>query len=103
MKRIITSRILRGVFAAPVVAKTDTSGLMRAQVRAELVQLQQSGYRLDSEASYPRSLEAAENTLNHSQVTSTATSESYGGVQTGTVNFGRPVKFEPQAIYFGGS
>ncbi|MFT4504791.1 DUF4148 domain-containing protein [Caballeronia sp. 15711] len=103
MKRVISSTILMGIFAAPIMAKAQTTGLTREQVRAELVQLQQSGYRLDSEASYPRNLQAAESNLANGRLANNGSAEGYGGEQPSTVNSGRRAKFEPQPIYFGGS
>ena len=53
--RILAALIVASTIAAPAFAGTDAPALTRAQLRAELVQLQATGYNLFGcdDASYP--------------------------------------------------
>lgn len=64
MKKIALAIAAFGVFASPALtfAQASQAPLTRAQVRAELIQLEQAGYSPSSgaDASYPADIEAAE-------------------------------------------
>ncbi|SKC90375.1 protein of unknown function [Burkholderia sp. CF099] len=60
--RILAALIVASAIAAPAFAGTDAPALTRAQVRAELVQLQAAGYNQSrgEDANYPVEIQAAE-------------------------------------------
>ena len=75
MKKLICS-ILTAALLVPVVsfAQADNGPVTRAQVRAELVQLEQAGYQPASRQNhYPDEIQAAEARVQ-------ATNSGYGGV-----------------------
>jgi activator of HSP90 ATPase len=73
---------LAALAAAPVLSFAQSSEpVTRAQVRAELVQLEQAGYRPAAvETQYPSDIQAAEARVSANQVAQSAVSSSYGGV-----------------------
>ena len=71
---------------APAVAVTQTqpAGLTRAQVRAELVQVEKAGYRVDSgHTSYPAEIQVAE-----AKVSAQNGATGVGGVADGSSDAG---------------
>jgi hypothetical protein len=76
--RILAAFIVASAIAAPAFAGTDAPALTRAQVRAELVQLQAAGYDQSrgADASYPVQLQAAEARI----AAQNGGSSAYGGV-----------------------
>ncbi|MGX6999833.1 DUF4148 domain-containing protein [Caballeronia sp. KNU42] len=82
MKALICTTLAL-VLAAPAVsfAQTTDQPVTRAQVRAELIQLENAGWRPDSqEAFYPNDIQAAE-----TRVHSGDTTTGYGGsMENGT-------------------
>ena len=81
--------------------------MTRAQVRAELVQLEQNGYKpLASDAQYPQNIEAAEQRIQPNQpVLAQADTSGYGAVATGAGQSGRRSTHEApnpvNSVYFG--
>jgi hypothetical protein len=77
---------LAALAAAPVVSFAQSNEpVTRAQVRAELVQLEQAGYRPAAvETQYPSDIQAAEARVSANQVAQPAESSSYGGVASGS-------------------
>ena len=76
------------IVAAPVVSSAqENNSKSRAQVRAELVQLEQAGWRpfTGPDVRYPEDIQAAEKKVNGA---SSAT--GFGGVPDGTTASGRP-------------
>ncbi|RAR50156.1 uncharacterized protein DUF4148 [Paraburkholderia unamae] len=73
---------LAALAAAPVLSFAQSSQpVTRAQVRAELVQLQQAGYNpAADETQYPANIQAALVRVEANQVAQQAASASYGGV-----------------------
>jgi len=110
LERIMKSRFLAALVIAasvtsPVFAGTDTSGLTRAQVRAELAQLRAAGYDQSrgEDANYPAEIQAAE-----ARLAAQCGDASYGGVATaGASSAGVPKTARHldndgmQPIYFG--
>jgi len=83
MKRILIASLLAATTALPVAAFAQ-SGVTRAQVRAELRELQQAGYRgTTSDATYPSELLAAQQRV-------AARSVSHAGDQADS-GYGAPV------------
>ena len=73
---------LAALAAAPVLSFAQSNEpVTRAQVRAELVQLQHAGYNPAADyTQYPRNIEAALARVEAAQAPSQAASSSYGGV-----------------------
>ncbi|MBN3762968.1 DUF4148 domain-containing protein [Burkholderia sp. Ac-20365] len=82
--KLVQSLIVAALIAAPAVSFAQSNQpVTRAQVRAELVQLQQAGYNPASDnTQYPKNIEAA---LSRIQAEKGA---SYGGVAAGQSNAG---------------
>jgi type II secretory pathway pseudopilin PulG len=91
MNTIAKALISFAVIAAPTFAFAQSQDvpLTRAQVRAELVQLEQAGYSLASgeNASYPTDIQAAEATV-AAQQNVNQTNQAYGGTQSGGADSG---------------
>lgn len=83
---------LAALAAAPVLSFAQSNEpVTRAQVRAELVQLQKAGYNpAADETQYPRNIQAALARVEASPVAQQATSSSYGGVAGASSASGAP-------------
>jgi hypothetical protein len=83
--KLIQSLVVAAVVAVPALSFAQTAQpLTRAQVRAELVQLEQAGYNPGSDyTQYPRNLQAAEARVN-------AQNEAYGAATNGSTAAGAP-------------
>lgn len=80
-KSFIPALVIASAIAAPVLAQAQEAGLTRAQVKAELAQMQQGGYSPSSDhATYPVETQAAEQRAVSSGVVETA----YGTSTSGT-------------------
>ncbi|MGN3962368.1 DUF4148 domain-containing protein [Burkholderia gladioli] len=89
MKTLLANRIIAATAAAVALtfaagaAQAQTSQLTRAQVRAELVQLQAAGYNSarGEDTTYPAQLQAAEQRVGQQQVAVRTVSDEqgYGG------------------------
>ncbi|HDR8962535.1 TPA: DUF4148 domain-containing protein [Burkholderia vietnamiensis] len=108
MKSIIYAAIAASVLAAPIASFAQSEqGLTRAQVRAELVQLERNGYKpLASDAQYPQNIEAAEQRIQPNQpLLAQADTSGYGAVATGAGQSGRRSTHEApnpvNSVYFG--
>jgi len=87
MKALICTTLAL-VLAAPAVsfAQTSDQPVTRAQVRADLVQLENAGWRPDSqEAFYPNDIQAAE-----ARVHSGDTTTGYGGTTENGTSMSQP-------------
>ena len=108
MKSIIYAAIAASVLAAPIASFAQSEqGLTRAQVRAELVQLEQNGYKpLASDAQYPQNIEAAEQRIQPNQpVLAQADTWGLGAGAPGAGQSGRRSTHEApnpvNSVYFG--
>lgn len=108
MKSIIYAAIAAFVLAAPIASFAQSEqGLTRDQVRAELVQLEQNGYKpLASDAQYPQNIQAAEQRIQPNQpMLAQADTSGYGAVATGAGQSGRRMTREApnpvNSVYFG--
>ncbi|MGU7839553.1 DUF4148 domain-containing protein [Burkholderia sp. AW33-5] len=108
MKSIIYAAIAASVLAAPIASFAQSEqGLTRDQVRAELVQLEQNGYKpLASDAQYPQNIQAAEQRSQSNQpMLAQADTSGYGAVATGAGQSGRRMTREApnpvNSVYFG--
>jgi hypothetical protein len=91
MKSFIKSIAVAAALIVPVASFAQSSALVtRAEVRAQLVQLEKVGYRVGDgdNAHYPDALEAAEAKVGAQQPATVDT--SYGGTTDGTSDAGRP-------------
>jgi hypothetical protein len=89
MKSLLKAVAIAAVFAVPAVSFAQSNQpVTRAQVRAELIQLEQAGYRpgMGSEAHYPEELQAAQARINAQN----AAASGYGGVANGATQTGGP-------------
>jgi hypothetical protein len=89
MKSIIKAVAIAAVLAIPAVSFAQSNQpITRAQVRAELVQLEKAGYRpgAGTEAHYPDELQAAQARVNAEN----GAASGYGGVANGVSQAGRP-------------
>lgn len=105
MKSVVIAIAAASALSLPLAAFSQTeSTLTRAQVRAELQQLEQAGYdpAKSDDATYPGDIQAAEARI------STDNSTAYGGVPSGSSSSGtravvRPASAEEmKQLYFGG-
>jgi hypothetical protein len=85
--KVIQSLLVAAVVALPALSFAQSNEpLTRAQVRAQLVQLEKAGYNpAGDQAHYPQNLEAAEARLSAEQA---AVTSSYGPSVTGTSESG---------------
>lgn len=108
MKSIIYAAIAASVLAAPIASFAQSEqGLTRDQVRADLVQLEQNGYKpLASDAQYPQNIQAAEQRIQPNQpMLAHADTSGYGAVATAAGESGRRMTREAanpvNSVYFG--
>jgi len=103
MKSLIKAVAIAAVLAAPIASFAQTNQpVTRAQVRAELVQLEKAGYNpsRNDDATYPAEIQAAEARV----AAQNDASSGVGGVVSGSSASGAPVSaIAPRArsIYFG--
>jgi hypothetical protein len=86
LKSLVPALALAAVLAAPGFAQAREDGpVTRAEVRAELVQLQRAGYKpVSDQATYPADIQAAEARVDARQPGATA----YGGATEGASSAG---------------
>lgn len=105
MKSLIFAAATVSAFAMPLTASSQTDEMVtRAQVQAELRQLEQAGYRPAGEdANYPVNVQAAE-----ARVSTEGGAAGYGGVTPGSSMSGSRSAVQPASteelkqIYMGG-
>ena len=89
MKSLFQSVAVALALVVPVASFAQSNGsLTRAQVRAELVQLEKAGYHVGDgdQTTYPREIQAAEAKVAAQQV---AENGGYGGVANGSSDAGQ--------------
>ncbi|KIG04892.1 Protein of unknown function DUF4148 [Burkholderia sp. MR1] len=104
MKSLIQAVVVAAALAAPVAVFAQSSApLTRAQVRAELVQLEQTGWRpaAGADPHYPEDIQAAEAKV----AAQNGAASGYGGVVSSSSDAGRPAvsKADWNAMYRGGN
>jgi hypothetical protein len=103
MKSLIAAAIAATVLAAPAVSFAQSNNqqpLTRAQVRAELVQLEKAGYRPGlSSPYYPEDLQAAQARV--AQQNATAEATAYGASTNGSTQAGARSTESIKPVYFG--
>jgi hypothetical protein len=104
MKSLIQAVVIAAVLAAPVASFAQSNQpITRAQVRAELIQLEKAGYQpgLD-DPYYPADIQAAEARVAAQNGTAQAAASSYGGAVSGSSQSGHAVQANgPKSVYFG--
>ncbi|WP_323119225.1 DUF4148 domain-containing protein [Burkholderia alba] len=88
MKSLIQAVAVAAAFAIPVASFAQSNApLTRAQVRAELVQLEKAGWHpaAGSDPHYPEDIQAAQ-----ARVSAMNAQSGYGGVADGSSGAGRP-------------
>jgi Domain of unknown function (DUF4148) len=105
MKSLIQAVVVAAALVAPVAsfAQQSNAPVTRAQVRADLVQLEQAGFHPSiSDPYYPANIQAAEARVSQQNSSETA----YGGAANATavgVRATAPVASTgPKSVYFGG-
>ncbi|MFP3504589.1 DUF4148 domain-containing protein [Burkholderia sp. SIMBA_062] len=108
MKSIIYAAIAASVLAAPIASFAQSEqGLTREQVRADLVQLEQHGYKpIASDSQYPQDIQAAEQRIQPNQpMLAQADTSGYGAAAMSAGQSGRRVTREApnpvNSVYFG--
>jgi hypothetical protein len=104
MKSLIQAVVVATVLAAPVASFAQSNEpVTRAQVRAELVQLEKAGYEPSrADRYYPADLQAAQNRVAEHNGTAQPAISSYGGAATGSSQSGRTGSANgAKSIYFG--
>ncbi|MDR5739212.1 MULTISPECIES: DUF4148 domain-containing protein [unclassified Caballeronia] len=100
MKKIVVYLALAAsAFAAPALSFAQSSGpLTRAEVRADLVRVEQAGYNpaLASDPHYPDDIQAAE-----AKVAAEQTGGGFGGVQQQRTSSGAPARMSMKGTCVG--
>jgi uncharacterized protein YgbK (DUF1537 family) len=106
MKSIIYAALAASILVTPLAsfAQSDQP-VTRAAVKADLMQLEQNGYRPEaSDSQYPNDIQAAERRIQPDQQTLThADTSGYGSDATGAAQAGRPTQTpaDVDKLYFG--
>ena len=104
MKSLIKAVAVALVLAAPVASFAQSNQpVTRAQVRAELVQLEKAGYNpIGDHVDYPANLQAAQARVDAQNGTAQAVNSGYGAPIAGTSQAGRPLTGNDRnSVYFG--
>jgi hypothetical protein len=92
MKTLAYAIAAISLLAAPIASSAQSSNesLTRAQVRAELIQVEQAGYNpaASNDSTYPADIEAAEARVGAQQQTAQAGANSYGPTTNGSAQSG---------------
>ncbi|RQN36896.1 DUF4148 domain-containing protein [Paraburkholderia tropica] len=110
-RTLIQAAAIAALLAAPALSfaqdQTNASKT-RAEVRQELIQIEQAGYNpaTSNDATYPRDIQAAEARVAQQQdvarTQQPVADTSYGGAPAGSTQSGQPAHLAPsQSIYFG--
>ncbi|WP_412527624.1 DUF4148 domain-containing protein [Burkholderia lata] len=93
MKSLIATFAAAAVLAVPAVSFAQNAPVTRAQVKADLVAVQQAGYKLGSDRmNYPEGIQAAEARLNPQQNVAAADTTGYGAQPAAAQESGAPAK-----------
>ncbi|MDN7438645.1 DUF4148 domain-containing protein [Burkholderia cepacia] len=107
MKSLIKAVALAALVAGPVVSFAQSQQpLTRAQVRAELVQLEKAGYNPNDWINYPENIQAAQAKIAAAQNTGAqADATGYGSNPVGTSQSGQrvlvPAATDRSSVFFG--
>ncbi len=105
MKTLISAAVVAAALAAPVAsfAQSSQQPVTRAQVRAELVQLEKAGYNpIGDHFDYPANIQAAQARVDAQNGGAQAVNSGYGAPIAGSSQAGRPVSSNDRnSVYFG--
>ena len=104
MKSLIQAVVIAAVLAAPVASFAQSNQpVTRAQVRAELVQLEKAGYQPGhADPHYPADIQAAQARVDAQNGTAQAAASGFGGTVSGASQSGRTAAASgAKSIYFG--
>ena len=104
MKSLIQAVVIATVLAAPVASFAQSNQpVSRAQVRAELIQLEKAGYQPGrDDPHYPADIQAAQARVDSQNGIAQAAQSGFGGVVSGASQSGRPAPVNgPKSVYFG--
>jgi hypothetical protein len=84
-KSLVPALVIASALAAPVLAQAaDNAPVTRAEVKAQLVQLERAGYNPASDqTTYPADIQAAQARVNAEQGTAGNANTSFGGASEG--------------------
>jgi hypothetical protein len=104
MKSLIQAVVIATVLAAPVASFAQSNQpVTRAQVRAELVQLEKAGYQPGhADPHYPADVQAAQARVDAQNGTAQSAASGFGGGVSGSSQSGHTAPVTgPKSIYFG--
>jgi hypothetical protein len=105
MKSLISAVVVAAALVAPVASFAQSNQpVTRAQVRAELIQLEKAGYDpVGDQTDYPANLQAAQARVNaQNGTTAQAANSGYGAAMAGSSQAGRAIsRSDRSSIYFG--
>ena len=107
MKTLISAVVVAAALVAPVASFAQSNQpVTRAQVRAELVQLEKAGYNpVNDNFAYPANIQAAQARVDAQDGTAQAANSGYGAPTAGSSQAGRaasPIsKSDRNSVYFG--
>ena len=104
MKTLISAVIVAAALVAPVASFAQSNQpVTRAEVRAQLVQLEKAGYNpIGDHIDYPANLQAAQARVDAQNGTAQAVNSGYGAPIAGTSQAGRPLTGNDRnSVYFG--
>ena len=111
-RTLIQAAVVAALVAAPALSfaqDQSNAPLTRAEVRQQLIQLEQAGYNpaTADDATYPNDIQAAEARVTRQDAMAqtqspTADTTGYGGAGAGAMQSGQPAHIAPsQSVYFG--
>ena len=109
MKSLIQAVVVAAVLATPFASFAQSSQpVTRAQVRAELIQLEKAGYNPgnSSDAYYPNNILAAQRRVDEQNAVAQADTSGYGAASNGSSQAGVRAVIPapatgPSSVYFG--
>jgi len=104
MKTLISAVVVAAALVAPVASFAQSNQpVTRAEVRAQLVQLEKAGYVPGGDrTNYPENLQAAQARFAAQNGTALAANSGYGAPTAGTSQAGAPVVGKDRnSVYFG--
>jgi uncharacterized membrane protein len=104
MKTLISAVVVAAALVAPVASFAQSSQpVTRAEVRAQLAQLEKAGYNpVGDQIDYPANVQAAQARVDAQNGAAQAVNSGYGAPIAGSSQAGRPLNgTERNSVYFG--
>jgi hypothetical protein len=96
MKALLYAALVLGAIATPALsfAQSSNGPVTRAEVRAELLRLEQAGYNPSTgdETNYPAEIQAAEDAARATVANAASASDAIGGQRAGSSMSGSPME-----------